>query len=641
MRVDTLKYLFLGVHDERDLFFERAQEAGIIQFIDMEPGRHHEPSGEADAVVLAIKALRSLPPVDQEETEEYALADDMVHKINALKTELDKLNEEERILGLEIARVGVFGNFSLKEIAEIEQAGKCKIQFYCAKAGFSHEGIIPERAIFVATAQGLEYYVAINDEPTQFESMIEMQIDRPLQELKSRLKIVYEEIHAVTARIKSYAKYHNFLHKAYFFKLDSHNLAANKHYVTSKMEGELFAVEGWVPATRLDEMEQLVKQMHVVADPIAIEEVDVAPTCLENAGFHRIGEDLVNIYDTPSNKDKDPSLWVLCWFSLFFAMIIGDAGYGLLFLAVALYIRYRNQEMKPTGKRVWKLFTLLSVCCIAWGFLINSFFGVALSPDNVFREYSMTTWLSEKKIAYNIAQKNQAYKEAIQRYPQLSGVEDAPTFLKKGVRLRDGEEIHELADNTANGIMMEIALLIGAVHVILGLARYMGRNLAAIGWIIFIIGGVLYIPIYLKVPSMVNYVLGIGTDLTGHDGKILMGLGFTLACGLSLYQHKLLGIFEPMAVIQIFADILSYLRLYALGLAGAIVGVTVNGFAEDAGPILAIIPLVIGHLINIVLAIMGGVIHGLRLNFLEWYHYSFEGGGKRYNPLRKLAKELV
>jgi V/A-type H+-transporting ATPase subunit I len=296
-------------------------------------------------------------------------------------------------------------------------------------------------------------------------------------------------------------------------------------------------------------------------------------------------------------------------------------------------------EMKPVGKRVWKLLVVLSVTCVGWGLLTNSFFGIDFTPDSAFRDNSVLSWLAKKKIAYHIEHGTTGYKEAITKYPQLEGSTDPSYFLMEGTRERDGQLIYELADSTANGIMMELALLFGIIHVSLGFIRYLGYNYSGIGWVIAIIGAWLYIPVYLDVPSILNYVVGIPADLAEKDGLYLMGGGFVLALSLAIYQNKLLGIFEMATVIQILADILSYLRLYALGLAGGIVSATVNNFAFQAGPILAIFPILIGHTINILLSIMGGIIHGLRLNFVEWYHYCFLGGGKRYTPLKRMAEE--
>jgi len=88
-------------------------------------------------------------------------------------------------------------------------------------------------------------------------------------------------------------------------------------------------------------------------------------------------------------------------------------------------------------------------------------------------------------------------------------------------------------------------------------------------------------------------------------------------------------------VIQVFADVLSYLRLYALALGGMVMAHTFNDhLGIEVGVVSGTLILLAGHFVNIGICAMGGVIHGLRLNFLEWYHYSFEGGGRLFNPLK-------
>jgi V/A-type H+-transporting ATPase subunit I len=111
-------------------------------------------------------------------------------------------------------------------------------------------------------------------------------------------------------------------------------------------------------------------------------------------------------------------------------------------------------------------------------------------------------------------------------------------------------------------------------------------------------------------------------------------LGVVFAVVAALIQEKWAGAAEILTAIQVFADALSYLRLYALGMASMIMAVTFNQLGEMVGLTLGIFIIIIGHAVNIAVGLMGGVIHGLRLNFLEWYHYSFEGGGKAFNPLK-------
>jgi V/A-type H+-transporting ATPase subunit I len=174
------------------------------------------------------------------------------------------------------------------------------------------------------------------------------------------------------------------------------------------------------------------------------------------------------------------------------------------------------------------------------------------------------------------------------------------------------------------------------IHVILSFLRYIRRTPAGLGWILFLIGGYLYAPAYLNATSFLHFIFGMDKVKSAEAGYQLLLGGIGLAMGIAIIQYKIFGLLEAMNLIQVFADVLSYLRLYALGLAGGIVSATVNDMAGSVAIVFGLIILVLGHMVNIVLSLMGGVIHGLRLNFIEWYHYSFEGGGKLFEPLKLL-----
>jgi len=113
---------------------------------------------------------------------------------------------------------------------------------------------------------------------------------------------------------------------------------------------------------------------------------------------------------------------------------------------------------------------------------------------------------------------------------------------------------------------------------------------------------------------------------------------------LKMFMSSFFGLYNG---IQFFSDILSYIRIFALGLSGALLAQTFNNLSFDlwnagiGGMIIAPVIFLLGHTLNITLCIMGGVIHGLRLNFLEWYRWSFDGGGKRFVPFKDLLKAYV
>lgn len=638
MRVDLAKFLMVGAEEDHRFFFEEAQKKAIIHFIDPNPSGVKEYPPEIHDIVSAIKILRGLPPMEQDETREYILADGLVNKILQLHQELQKLAEAERVTNLEIARVEAFGDFSHEDIAYIEREGHRVIQFFVAKSGTAEREDLPEELIFLNSDHGLEYFMAINKEPVQYEGFSEMRIDHTVSELKNHLASIIKDAHDIDHRLKDYAKYNDFLHHALVFKLNTYHLRSAENYSSKPLDGYLFAVTGWVPVDKVKELMKLAEKTDVYVEQVAVESGETIPTYLENEGYDRIGEDLVGIYDTPSHTDKDPSFWVLTCFATFFAMIVGDAAYGLIFLLIALYIRYKFTNLKGLGYRVWQLTLILGFACIVWGALTASYFGVQLDIKNPLRKISLIHWLVEKKAEYHFSHRDDVYDAFVKEFPNLKNAKTPEEFLQNATVVKEGKVEHPMYFKFYDNILFEIALMVGVIHIIISLLRYIDRNWSAIGWVIFIIGAYLYVPHYLNVTSIIHFAFGIPKSVA-EDGLYLVVGGISLAFILGLIQHRLKGLLEPMTVIQIFADAMSYLRIYALALAGAMVSATINDFAGASIFVVGALLFIIGHITNIALSIMGGVIHGLRLNFLEWYHYSFEGGGKKFNPLRFLDKD--
>ncbi len=378
MREDVKKYLFIGPEEDKEQFFQQAQKEGIIHFIDPSPGPHQEIPEDVQRVSAAIKVLRGLPPQEQEENFKILQVDQIVNTILNLHARNEQLLEEQRVLTLEIARIEPFGDFSFSDIDYIQKEGKCKIRFFVARPTVFQDESEPEDVIFIKSEHGLNYYVAINDHPVAYEKMIEMKFDHSLGNLKRSYKNAQAEHRHVDHELKEYAKYNEFLHHSLIEKLNRYHLYNAQTYVQQALGGSLFAVEEWVPVNKVALLKEIIGQLNIFEEEIAIEPTDVVPTYLENHGAARLGEDLVHVYDTPSHTDKDPSMWVLVCFTLFFAFIIGDAGYGLVYLALALFLRYKFPNLKGVGKRVLNLFTILCVGCVIWGTLMTSFLGCKL-----------------------------------------------------------------------------------------------------------------------------------------------------------------------------------------------------------------------------------------------------------------------
>jgi V/A-type H+-transporting ATPase subunit I len=268
-------------------------------------------------------------------------------------------------------------------------------------------------------------------------------------------------------------------------------------------------------------------------------------------------------------------------------MIVGDGGYGLILLALTLYFR-KKMNQSEGGQRIFRLLFTISISTICWGIISCTWFAIdmnKISPDSSF------------------------------------------SFLKK---LKN----FQICDTSNNNFMMLLALYIGVVHLnlahIVQIIRQWGSTviLANLGWIIGLWGGTLHL--HLAHPA----------------GKYLFFLGLGLvflfsSTSKNIFKHIAEGLLGLLGISQTFADVMSYLRLFALGLAGTVMGSIFNQLGADMqaavpgifGYVLMILIVFFGHTLNLAMAVMGGFIHGLRLNFLEFYRYCFEGTGHDYRPM--------
>lgn len=633
MRVDLEKLLFIGLEKERLSFFDKAQQLGLIEFIDRTPKTPVRVLDNEMEYTLAMKVLRTLTPVEQLEIEDYAQADAIVDAIVELHQTLDVQREELRMLKMESARVAPFGDFALEDIRHIENEAKRVIQFFAAKSHAADELAEQDGLIRVGNAHGMDYFISIQAEKKNYPNCIEMQIPEPVGALRKKEKALVAEMHRNEQSLKKYAKYLNFLQDARVAQINQHHYRVASSRVDRPLEDKLFMAEGWAPVNKHAALQELANSSHVQMDKVAIKEDDVIPTYLENQGTARLGEDLIRIYDTPSNTDKDPSLWVFGFFALFFAMIVGDGGYGLVYLVLALYGWYKYPKIAGAKRRFLKLMTILATACICWGLLTATFFGVTLNYHHPFRKAAVLDYLAEKKMEYHMQTHDETYQKMLEKYPAMKEAKTGAEAFDATMEAKNGTQESKVLNQFIDGGLVELVLFIAIVHLILSLCRYGLRNWPAIGWILFLIGAYLYVPYYLGSVSMTQSLLGISVESAADAGEHLLIAGLCLAVILSLIQNRWLGLLEVTNVLGISADVLSYLRIYALALAGAIMAATVNELAGGLPIVIGVFLLAFGHLLNMVLATMGGVIHGLRLNFLEWYRYSFQGGGKPFTPL--------
>ncbi|MCX6559459.1 MAG: hypothetical protein NTZ26_02990 [Candidatus Aminicenantes bacterium] len=324
------------------------------------------------------------------------------------------------------------------------------------------------------------------------------------------------------------------------------------------------------------------------ADPDDPAEV---PTLIRNPGWVQAIQPLFKFMGTlPGYAEADVSLWFLSFLSVFFALLIGDAGYGLLFLGATLWARRRAKPGTPP--EVFRLMILFSLATIVWGALTGTYFGAA----------------------------------AIAHLPGLRSlvVGRLDSFVE------------------ANGaFMMYLCFIIGLAHLtlahLINIVRLWPspRLLGQVGWIAIVWA------VFFLVGKLVSE-----RSLPGFFGPLFLA-GALLALVFTNFQRRLLKgmtttlVDLPLSIISSFSDMMSYLRLFAVGFASLTVAGSFNDMAVGAGVhslgqgLLAAIILFFGHSLNIVLGGMSVLIHGVRLNMLEFSnHLGQQWTGLRYEPFR-------
>jgi len=634
--VNVDKCLVIGVKKDLDLFFEKAQQEGLFEFISQAKKQQQYPKFVQD-IITAIKILKKEGDKSLEAYgKEYSLQE-LVNRIIYLKNTLEKYKEEQRVLAQEILAISHFGDFSFETIEDFQRDSHRVFQFFFRGKNKKDLPLPSEELIYISSDLHSDYYIGIHEEAKFFPDFVEMRFDKEASLLKAKLEQIEYDLKVYAQELKQLIGYKDFLTESLLNEVNKYSLQSSKKHRVDHFDGEVFSVEAWIPEEDFSKALKLVVDLDVHIEKISIETADRIPTCMKNKGYKRVGEDLVQIYDIPSHTDKDPSLFVLVAFSIFFSMIVADAGYGFVYLLLSLLAWFKIKKKSEAITRINKLFFLISSCCIVWGIMIGSYFGIALSPENPLQRVSVLQELILQKASYHMKMQDEVFRDLSVKIGK-NAVINSPLDFVVSIKKGSGSFVsYPIIEEFNNSILMEIAILTGVIHIIISLLRYGRRNFSSFGWVLFIIGGYLFFPSMMSDATSLFHFLGIIPKKGGAEiGKQLVFLGAGLAWALALIQHKKKGLEEPLKSIQIFADILSYLRLYALSLAGIIMAGTFNQMGQEVGYVFGFFIILAGHVLNMIIGIMGGFIHGLRLNFLEWYHYCFEGSGKLFNPLRIL-----
>lgn len=349
-----------------------------------------------------------------------------------------------------------------------------------------------------------------------------------------------------------------------------------------------FIMEGWLPKEQSKNLDNTLDSYVCYYNLEEPKEEELPPTCLKNGKLVAPYESVVNMYSAPNYREKDPNIFVAMFFFLFFGMMLSDAGYGLI-LAIGGMILLKVLKLEKPTQKLLAIITMGGVSTVIWGVLFGGWFGIELPPDSFFNKIKWFTPLDEPLM------------------------------------------------------MLGVCLGLGLLHILFGMG-IKGAELIRKGKVwdaIFDIGSwyIFFLGLILVVVAMLAKV-----DILNMIGFITAGSGLVIVVLTNGRKEK--GIFKKALgglkglynIINYMSDILSYARLFGLGLATGVIGMVMNVVAGlfFGSPFLipiGVIVLIVGHTFNIGINVLGAYVHTCRLHYIEFFSRFYEGEGRLFNPL--------
>lgn len=501
------------------------------------------------------------------------------------KSRQDQLIEYGISLKDKISKWEAWGDFNPEDIMAL--SGKnLNIKLYQIPSKESNAQY-PELILkVISTVRGMANCIVISDKRIALPYK-ELEIPSlGLKEMKDKLAETYEIIERIKSEIKKYACYHArfiFIKKAFDKELEFHEAMRGMG-----LSGEISYLKGYLPLDQVKAVSEYAAKEKfglLITDP---SDDDNVPTFIRNPKWLSIINPVFKFIEiVPGYRELDISLWFLLFLSIFYGILIGDAGYGTIFLVLTAFFHFKFRHKANIGP-IFFLFYVLNIFAIIWGILTGTFFGQEWLPQ----------WV---------------------------------TPLAPALKSDRNVQI--------------LCFLIGAVHLSIAHTwRFItkipsSRALSDLGWIMIIWGGFFLANTLILAygfPGFGKWLFIVGSALvilfTDPQKNVLKGIGSGL-------QNFLLS------VVNSFTDVVSYIRLFAVGLAGVAVADSFNSMAMDSGfgsilsSLIAIMILLVGHSLNIVLGPMSVLVHGVRLNVLEFCsHIDIKWSGFEYKPLKEEEK---
>ncbi len=424
-----------------------------------------------------------------------------------------------------------------------------------------------------------------------------VELNEELSACEAKLLRCEERLKASAKHLKSYSE------QLIKTKNEAEYSAVSK---TLNDDGSIVWLSGYIPSDDVEEFERIAKEKKWAwAMEDVIDDDGGVPTKIRHTKLTALIKPVFDILGVvPGYREYDISFWFLAFFSLFFAMIIGDAGYGALFLVGTVVFNIKTKKIT----NVMLLLYLLSATTVIWGTLTGTWFGL---------EGAMRIPFFRSLVIPEIA-----------NYPEYFGIETV----------------------TTQNNVMKFSFSIGVVQLALACIMNIRRKIAEkslgfiadIGWFASITA-IYFLVLNLVIGDEINFPLVASAIGVGFVTVMLFG---GMSPDKSFSQGLKAGLADAFTVflntISAFGNIMSYIRLFAVGMASLAIAQSFNGMAEGFDGLLVILGVlivIVGHTLNIVMGFLSVVVHGVRLNLLEFSgQLGMEWSGVAYTPFKKIKK---
>ena len=605
MIVSMQKYSFLVYHANYQSFLKELKKIGVVHIEE----KVKEPTLEMQDLFRQLNEVeRSIRKLNSWESEpvpnELSFPDGkaVYQRLREIEKELEHSQHQSNHLDKEAKLLEPWGDFDWETIEKLEESGIGIHFLSCINKHYQPEWESQFTLKKISEAAGFSYFIKFDQEGdngiADMPSVEELLLPhKSLNQVKAQMEEQQQIAKTLNREMAQIAVHWKKPLNTYLLELKDELQNKNALRQTSvEVEGKVQFLEGWVPETKKNELEQFLEEKRVLYTIAAPDDEDKVPILLKNNRFAKVYEVIGELYELPNHKELDLVPFFAPFYMMFFGFSLGDAGYGLIILLAATFLKTKMKDMRS----VFTLAQWLGLATVIFGALTGTFFGI------------------------NLIQAEVGWLESFKRY------------------MIDTDKMFNLAL-----VLGAIQILFGMVLKVINLSKAKGITYAfsTIGWLILLIGsGALFA---LKQGEVVP------ATVAGH---IQTGILIVSGALILLFNHPkrnivmnfLTGLWDVYGMVTgLVGDLLSYIRLFALGVSSAILGFVFNELAMSLkpdhfifGPIVMLIILIFGHGITIFMASLGAFVHPIRLTFVEFYkNAGFTGGGKRYTPFAQNASE--